>query len=287
MTHDRFLLLKGIEILGYAREFPAGAKLPFYGLANIPSPKTVVPLDRIKNVTVEEDKLIVRHADASNTVWEFICPSKRCAIEWNQKIQEAIILLREFESSGFGSPAEFYQFRAGGLGSRNSPPPPPKIESYPHSFNTNIESSPPRFNTNFNSSPPVNSSPPRVETNINYRVNHDDEVSRSVFDNSGPKVNQAKFGEVNYNVNSSPVKTNQYEVNYQVNQVNQQIPPQTVGMNVNANYQNQAQNSYGSTNNSSGRSFTVSSSSSFGRYPMGMPMGQQPPVMQGRSGRNM
>ena len=117
MTHDRFLLLKGIEILGYARELPANAKLPFFGLANIPSPKTVIPLDKIKSVNVEEDKLIVRHADASNTVWEFICPSKRCAIEWNQKIQEAMILLKEFENSGFGSPAEFYQFRAGGLGS--------------------------------------------------------------------------------------------------------------------------------------------------------------------------
>ena len=281
MTHDRFLLLKGIEILGYARELPANAKLPFFGLANIPSPKTVIPLDKIKSVNVEEDKLIVRHADASNTVWEFICPSKRCAIEWNQKIQEAMILLREFENSGFGSPAEFYQFRAGGLGSRSSPPiPPPKFESSPVKF----ESTQPTFNAPVNSSPPLNISPPRVETNINYRVNPDDEVSRSVFDNSGPKVNQARFGEVNYNV-SSPVKTNQYEVNYQVNQVGQQSPPQNVGLNMNANYQGQS--SYGSTNNSSGRSFTVSSSSSYGRYPLGMPMGQQPPVMQGRSGRNL
>ena len=94
MTHDRFLLLKGIEILGYARELPANTKLPFFGLANVPSPKTVVPLDRIKSASVEDDKLIIKHADASNTLWEFICPSKRCAIEWNQKIQEAMILLR-------------------------------------------------------------------------------------------------------------------------------------------------------------------------------------------------
>ena len=269
LSNPRFLLLKGIEILGYARELPANVKLPFFGLANVPSPKSVVPLDRIKSASVEEERLIIKHADASNTVWEFICPTKRCAIEWNQKIQEAMILLREYENSGFGSPAEFYQFRAGGIGtSKSSPPriPPPTVES-----------SPPRYNATLNQSPPIQSSPPRVEANLNYRVNNDDEVSRSVFDNSGPKVNQAKFGEVNYNV-SSPVKTNQYEVNYQVNQ---QSPPQTAGMNVNANFHQGA-----STNNSSGRSFTVSSSSSFGRYPLGMPMGQEPHVMQGR-GRNM
>lgn len=214
MTHDRFLLLKGIEILGYARELPANVKIPFFGLSNIPAPKTVVPLSQIDKVEVQDDKLIVRHADQAKTVWEFVCPSKRCAIEWNQKIQEARILLGEYEHSGFATPAEFYQFRAGGLGKPRSSPIPPPIESSPPRFNQ--ESSPPRFNAT------LNSSPPRVENNMNFRVNHDDEVSRSVFDSTGPKVNQARFGEVNYNV-GSPVKTNQYEQTYQVNQ---QSPPQ-------------------------------------------------------------
>ena len=266
MTHDRFLLLKGIEILGYARELDQRAQLPFHSLANIPSPKTVVQLTNIERVEVQEEKLIVRHADQQKTVWEFICPSKRCAVEWNQKINDAMALLREFQMSGFSSPAEFYQFRSGNVGNRDShsPPPPPPIDN-----------SPPRFNASLNN-PPLNSSPPRVETNINYRVNHDDEVSRSVYDNSGPKANQGSFGSVNYNVNSSPVKTQSYDVNYNVNQ------PQNVnvGMNMNANYQG---SQGGSTYGSSGRSFTVSSSSSLGRYPMGMPMGGQQHVMEGRS----
>lgn len=151
----------------------------------------------------------------------------------------------------------------------NSPPP---MESPPRE--------PPKFNST------LNSSPPRVEANLNYRVNHDDEVSRSVYDNSGPKASPTRLNNTNitsnnnyqfnaeYNTQGSPVKTNQYEVNYQVNQSSPQ------GMN--ANYQN---SNGGSTYHSStgGRSYTISSNSSFGRYPMGMPVGNQPQVMQGRS----
>lgn len=259
MTHDRFLLLKGIEILGYAREFPQGAQLPFHALVNIPSPKTVIPLSAIERVEVQEEKLLVKHADQQKTVWEFICPTKRCAIEWNQKINDAMALLREYQNSGFGTPAEFYQFRSGNIGSRSSPPIPPPIDN-----------SPPRFNAT------LNTSPPRVETNVNYRVNRDDEVSRSIYDNSGPKAHQTSFGEVNYQVNSNPVKTQSYEVNYQVNNP----PPQQVGLNVNANYQGSHGSTYASSSGG-GRSFTVSSNSSLGRYPMGMPMGMQPQV--GRS----
>ena len=265
MTHDRFLLLKGIEILGYAREFPQNAQLPFGSLANIPSPKTVIPLAAIRRVEVADEKLLVRHEDKDNTVWEFQCPSKRCAVEWNQKINDAISLFREYQNGGFGTPAEFYQFRSGNLGIRNSPPQPPPIDNSPPRF----EPSPPRIETN--------------TTNINYRVNHDDEYSRSIYDNSGPKANQTRFGEVNYNVNS-PVKTQSYEVNYQVNQPPpQNINVNTSGMNVNANYQGSHGSTYHSSSGGSGRSFTISSNSSLGRYPMGMPIGTQPQVMQGRA----
>lgn len=93
-------------------------------------------------------------------------------------------------------------------------------------------------------------------------------MSRSVYDNSGPKASHNNFGTFNAEVNhqqqiSSPVK-NQYEVNYQG------------GLNQNANYTG----SHGSTFGGSGRSYTVSSSSSLGRYPMGMPLGQNQPTLQ-------
>lgn len=202
-----------------------------------------------------EDKLVVTHADQQKTVWEFICPSKRCAIEWQTKIKEAIDLFREFQSSGFQTTTEFYRFKKGGLGSGNhfqSSPPP--IESPPRDF------------------PRLDPTPP-PQNNFNFRVNHDDEVSRSVYDNSGPKVSPTKFNsDINYNNQFSPVK-NQYEVNYQLNQHS----PQQQGLNVNANYQGSVG---GSTYGSSGRSYTVSSSSSLGRYPMGMPLGGQQPVLQ-------
>ena len=63
LTHERFLLLKGIEILGYARELSSNQRLPFNSLSEIPAPKTVVPLSGIAKVDVQVDKLIVLHAD--------------------------------------------------------------------------------------------------------------------------------------------------------------------------------------------------------------------------------
>lgn len=168
-------------------------------------------------------------------------------------------LLREFQNSGFQNTAEFYRFKKGGLGSghhfQSSPPP---IESPPREF------------------PRLDPTPP-PQNNFNFKVNPDDEVSRSVYDNSGPKASPNKFTnfntDANYNNQYSPVK-NQYEVNYQANQ---HSPQQQQGLNVNANYQGSVG---GSTYGSSGRSYTVSSSSSLGRYPMGMPMGGQQPVLQ-------
>ena len=63
LTHERFLLLKGIEILGYARELTANQLLPFNSLAQVPAPKTVIPLSGIAKVEVQEEKLIVNHND--------------------------------------------------------------------------------------------------------------------------------------------------------------------------------------------------------------------------------
>ena len=114
---------------------------------------------------------------------------------------------------------------------------------------------------------------------------HDDEVSRSVFDSSGPKVSTNQFGGsygTSYNLQnnneyrgiqatntySSPVKTAQYETNYQINHSPTQT--QTVGMNI--NLQGQGSSTQGSSMGG-GRSYTISSSSSLGRYPMGVPVG--------------
>ena len=125
--------------------------------------------------------------------------------------------------------------------------------------------------------------PQPVQSSYNVNINRNEDVSRSVFDSSGPQTS-LNAGTTSFNVNThgtsynqtnyspshevniqSPIKTNQYDVNYQANQSS---PPQTFGMNVNANYKG----SIGSTQGS-GRSYTVSSSSSLGRYPLGAPLG--------------
>ncbi|MCB0370185.1 MAG: hypothetical protein KDD45_12370 [Bdellovibrionales bacterium] len=172
---------------------------------------------------------------------------------------------------------------------------------------------------------------PQLQGNINFRA--EDEVSRSVYANSGQNNSPLKFNanvntvgggnygtqgnyssqintqttnyspnrqlnyDVNYNTTNqfSPVKTGQYEANYQVNQSS----PQSGGLNINANYQGQGStggSTYGSSSYGN-RSYTVSSSSSFGRYPLGMPVGgvqiQQPNLQfnsqfqQGSPGRRM
>lgn len=45
--NDRFLLLKGIDYISYAREFPTHQKLPFSHPAELPPPKSTFPLSEI------------------------------------------------------------------------------------------------------------------------------------------------------------------------------------------------------------------------------------------------
>ena len=44
LTHERFLILKGIESIGYAREFPEKQEVPFRTLEEIPKLKATVPI---------------------------------------------------------------------------------------------------------------------------------------------------------------------------------------------------------------------------------------------------
>ena len=56
----------------------------------MPAPKTVKPIVSIKDIKVEEGKLIIIFAEKELVEWVFECPSKRCATKWAQKIQEAV-----------------------------------------------------------------------------------------------------------------------------------------------------------------------------------------------------
>ena len=63
MTNDRFLLLKGIELLGYSKEFPKDKQLPFNSMAEVPAPKNAMPTHQIEKVENVEEKLIIRQAN--------------------------------------------------------------------------------------------------------------------------------------------------------------------------------------------------------------------------------
>ena len=45
--NDRFLLLRGIDSISYAREFPQHQRLPFSHPAELPPPKATFPLSEI------------------------------------------------------------------------------------------------------------------------------------------------------------------------------------------------------------------------------------------------
>ena len=251
-------------------------------MADVPAPKTVIQISAIEKVETQEDKLIVRHADKDKTVWEFVCPTKRCAIEWHQKIQESIDMFREFQMGGYQSPQDFYRIRKGGATSSFGT----SFEHKEYRHSPTYESSPPREFPRLEATTTHQYNQPSAQLNFNMRT-HDDEVSRSVFDSTGPKANTNQFGAsfnqgygTSYNVQnnneyrgiqatnaySSPIKTAQYETSYQINQ----SPTQTVGMNI--NLQGQGSSTQGSSMGG-GRSFSISSSSSLGRYPMGVPVG--------------
>jgi hypothetical protein len=89
MSHERLLMMKGCDLLCYAREFPAGKQLPFLSLADVPAPKASYPLAQVEKCEVADDKLTIRFAGPTKVAWEFVCPTKNCAIEWAQKIDAA------------------------------------------------------------------------------------------------------------------------------------------------------------------------------------------------------
>ena len=181
----------------------------------MPAPKTVIQISAIEKVETQEDKLIVRHADKDKTVWEFICPTKRCAIEWHQKIQESINMFREFQMGGYQSPQDFYRTRKGGVTSFGT-----SFEHREHRQSPTYESSPPREFPRLEATTTHQYNQPSAQLSFNVKT-HDDEVSRSVFDSSGPKVSTNQFGG-NFNQSygtsynnqnnaySSPVKAAQY-----------------------------------------------------------------------------
>ena len=74
---------------------------------NIPALKATIELSAIEKVEVIDDFLIVRHADMEKTIWEFICPTKKCAVEWGAKINSTISLMKEFQKSKYDTFAEF------------------------------------------------------------------------------------------------------------------------------------------------------------------------------------
>ncbi len=44
MTNDRFLFLKGIETISYAREFPPKTVLPLKSMSEVPAFKSTFPI---------------------------------------------------------------------------------------------------------------------------------------------------------------------------------------------------------------------------------------------------
>jgi hypothetical protein len=96
LANDRFLLLRGIDSLSYARAFPEATPLPFSDFAQLPPPKVTFPLADLETFTNEQERLILNFSDEPRTRWEFICPSKVCALEWRKKLEMAVHGLHEF-----------------------------------------------------------------------------------------------------------------------------------------------------------------------------------------------
>lgn len=53
-TNNRFLVLKGIESISYAREFPTNVPLPFRSPADLPKPKQTYPVAAIEHCNTEQ-----------------------------------------------------------------------------------------------------------------------------------------------------------------------------------------------------------------------------------------
>lgn len=63
LANDRFLLLRGIESLSYARTFPEATPLPFSDAAQLPPPKATFPLSDLETFTNEQERLILNFSD--------------------------------------------------------------------------------------------------------------------------------------------------------------------------------------------------------------------------------
>lgn len=109
--NDRFLLLRGIDSLSYAREFPQHQRLPFSHPAELPPPKATFPLTEIEHFTCDQELLIVQFSGDKKMRWEFVCTSKACAQEWRWKLEQATQTLSEFIQSGYNTHEEFFRNR--------------------------------------------------------------------------------------------------------------------------------------------------------------------------------
>jgi hypothetical protein len=107
--NDRFLLLRGIESLSYAREFPQHQRLPISHPAELPPPKATYPLTDIEHFACDQELLIVQFSGDKKVRWEFVCPSKVCAQEWRHKLELATQTLSEFVQSGCATHEEFFR----------------------------------------------------------------------------------------------------------------------------------------------------------------------------------
>lgn len=54
LTHERFLVIKGIEEISYAKEFPKGTTLPFKSAVELPKPKGAYKIAEIEKATTEQ-----------------------------------------------------------------------------------------------------------------------------------------------------------------------------------------------------------------------------------------
>ena len=76
MTHERLLLLKGLEAIAYARELPPNTPLPFPSFDAVPKTKTSYPLSEVEKCEAKDQKLLITFSGQSKVVWEFDCPSR-------------------------------------------------------------------------------------------------------------------------------------------------------------------------------------------------------------------
>jgi hypothetical protein len=70
-------------------------------VAEIPIAKATFPLAEIEHFTNDQERFIIQFSGDKRVKWEFVCPSKVCALEWRKKLDQAMKTLNEFNLSGF------------------------------------------------------------------------------------------------------------------------------------------------------------------------------------------